>query len=116
MNTQKTLADIQVGDELIQTGYGYSRSNRVVTVTRLTATQIIVGTDRFNRETGYAPKSAGGYLRTRVYPPSEGEANKVRDAYEREQLFGKLRHSVKWDSLPLQAMREINAILKQHNQ
>jgi hypothetical protein len=116
MTTQKTLADIQVGDELIQDGSGYGRQKRVVTVTKLTKTKIVTTDGRFNRETGYAPSSGRCYFPQRVYMPADGEIQRVRNATEASRIASKLRHDVAWETTPLEALRDINAILKQHNQ
>lgn len=113
MSSEKQLSDVQVGEELIQTGYGYGRLSRVVRVERLTATQIITADARFNRRTGYAP-SSNSYHRTRVYIAADGEVIRVREKNEVANLSSKMRHSVKWETLPLVALRDINAILKQH--
>ena len=106
------LENVQVGDTLIWNGRHLADS-RVVEVTRLTKTQIIIGEQRFRKVNGRAVGAS--YHITRVTIPEEGEIEKIQEARLRRQLMydingacqiGKLR------ILSLEQLQQLNALLE----
>lgn len=115
MQTETPMMGVKAGDEVIYTYSGLGHLPKVITVQRVTAKQIVTAEGRFNRETGYAPRR-DSYFRARISIPREGELQKVRDKIECANLSVRMKHFIKWEQVPLEALRDINAILKQNNQ
>ncbi len=65
-----TLNDVQAGDEVVLRDTGYPIRRELVTVDRATKAQIIIGSQRFNRDGGYL-RGSTGYNRTRIEAATE---------------------------------------------
>jgi len=82
-----SLADAKVGDQLVWVA-GFRRHRTIVTVTRVTATQIIVGTrnrvDRIRKRNGSVIGRKGYHCPT-VRVPREGELDEIRAEERRSE-------------------------------
>ncbi len=82
----KTLDEIQAGDEVVHDGGGgFSNKRKLVKVDRTTATQIIIGDERFNRDGGYL-RGSTGYHRTRIFVPNAKAREEVLVEMKRDAV------------------------------
>ena len=95
------LENVQVGDTLIWNGR-YIADSRIVKVTRLTKTQVIVGLDKFRKSDG---RSVGGsaWDTISVTIPKEGEIEKIREA----RLHRKLAYDIS-DACQINLLRKMS--------
>ncbi len=108
------LESVQVGDTLILTRR-HRADSEVVTVSRLTKTQIIVGIgdSRFR-------KSDGGTVGASLYGPhlaipEEGDIKEISDARLRRQLIGRVSNACEISrlrALPLEKLQQLSDLLE----
>lgn len=99
------LSSLQPGDEVLCS----SRIDSIVTVERVTKTQIVIGNDRFSRKSGALVGYRGGYFR----PTIQELTREKREEIERQRLILKLcqlslRH---FENVPTDAIRDFVAVM-----
>lgn len=109
MNTNDWLAQLKVGDAvLVSSGWRGMREERVRSIT---ATQIRVGTGSYRRDTGWGKGSTRGSL----YEATPERLQEIKDERRLNVLSGEL-DNVRWRSLPLSVLEQVNAVLESHKQ
>lgn len=96
------LAGLQAGT---QVAYGRDTGLVVATITRVTGTQIVCGTDRFNRTSGKKLGSSR-FHHTWLHPVTP----EIREALERRRLLFTVSHT-RWPDLSSDALRAVVAII-----
>lgn len=73
---RESLENVKVGDVVIE----HCRwENVIATVTKVTATQIVIGEDRYRKKDGYLIGSAGSWYHRWISLPKEGEIEELRE-------------------------------------
>lgn len=106
------LNTLKPGDKVIESSTGIGHLDSVRTVSKVTATQIIVGSTKYRKSNGWKVGSSGwnsSYLR-------EATPERVQEIAEQRrqiQIANKLV-DVRWRQLPLSVLEQVSAILEQH--
>lgn len=108
------LKNVQVGDTLIWHGLHLADS-RILTVDRLTKTQVIIGQDKFRKSNG---RTVGGSIwdTANVTIPKEGEIEKIQEAHLRQQLERKINGACQIGQLrtmSIDTLQRLNEVLSQ---
>lgn len=107
------LENVQVGDTLIWNARLLADS-RVVTVTRLTKTQIIINECKFRKSDGRSVSgSVWSFVNLTI--PKEGEIEKIQEAHLRRKLVSKIDNACQIGKLrvmSLKQLQQINALLE----
>lgn len=102
-----SLQDIQAGDEV----YSTSRyQNRILKVDRTTRTQIICGSEKFNRENGHA-------IPIRTWNPTvihvlTDEQRAIHEADLQKAQYANYFKTVNWKELTLDSLSQIKSIIQ----
>jgi hypothetical protein len=110
VRSSAVLGDMVVGAVVVLDPGRYDLP-RPVKIDRVTGTQIIIGSERFRRDSGYKIGESGGWSRTRISVPEPGEIEKCRVNLKRRRLAGELRE-VQWGTLPLKTLESVAAAVK----
>ncbi len=108
------LENVQVGDTLIWNGRHLADS-RIVKVTRLTKTQIIIGTNRYRKSDGKTVGGGSVWSSNNVRIPEDGEIEKIREAQLHQKLVNQIDDACQINKLrdmPLCTLQEINEVLE----
>lgn len=83
----KELKDLQAGDEVIVDSL-YDRT--IAKVDRVTKTQIVIGTERFRKQSGW---SVGGNIwhRKSIYVPTEEDISEIKEEALRKKILYTIR-------------------------
>lgn len=101
------LSALKPGDEVsISRGYGY-RSHEIARVDRMTATQFVVGTERFRRDDGRLVGNGDRYYMVRL----EQVTDRIREEIERKELCGLIERGA-LKKLSLDDLRTVAGIIK----
>lgn len=103
---EKTLEELQPGDKVIE---GYGNSARVQIIDRVTATQIVIGSTRYNRKHGRRCGKSQGWHSSSIHVANQESL----DRCERERLIGSLANMRRdeLNHLSLVQLREIHKIM-----
>ena len=72
---RESLENVKVGDVVIE----HCRwDNVIATVTKVTATQVVIGGDRYRKKDGYLIGSAGSWHHRWISLPKEGEVEQLK--------------------------------------
>ena len=72
---RESLENVKVGDVVIE----HCRwENVIATVTKVTATQIVIGGDRYKKKDGYLIGCAGSWFHRWITIPKEGEIEEMK--------------------------------------
>ncbi len=107
------LENVQVGDTLIWNGRHVADS-RVVTVDRLTKTQIIIGDSRYRKSDGRTV-GGSGWNSVSVTIPEKGEIEKIREARLHRQLMYEINGACQIGQLrilSLEKLQQLNSLLE----
>lgn len=108
-----SLENVRAGDTLIQIRI-YGQLPEVVTVDRVTKTQIIIGSIRYQKRTGF-PVGKSTHSRSHIrLPHREGEIEKIRRAQNHEHLCYQIAHVCEWRKLQvlsLEALMRIRTVI-----
>jgi hypothetical protein len=108
-----SLQSLGPGDRVIYHPSGVYGHPSIMRITRVTPTQIVVGNDRFNRETGWRKGEHGYSGMSRISNGTPEQFQEVADNRERLAIAESL--SVRnWKALPLDKLRAIKAIIDTH--
>ena len=109
----RNLENVQVGDTLIWNGRGLAGS-KVVTVDRLTKTQIIIGDNRY-RKSGGRRVGSDPWNSSNVTIPKESEIEKIHLARRHRELVNRVNdacHINKLRAMSLDTLRKLNKVLE----
>lgn len=95
---------LKAGDEVVVTGRFYGH-DRLARVDRVTATQIVVGNERFRRDSGRRVGDSGYAFAYIVEPVAQR-----REAIERRMLTDAITRA-NFDKLPLETLRAAHELL-----
>lgn len=105
MTNDEWLQKLKAGDEVVvRRGYVYG-DYRLSTVERVTSTLVIVNGLNYRKRDGYTQGKS--YQRCQLMEP----AQELRDKIETSELLNRLSRTGVFDKLPLDSLRQINAIL-----
>ncbi len=108
------LENVQVGDTLIL-GLRRVVDSQIVTVDRLTKTQIIVNGKRYRKSNGYSVGKNICWGAARLMIPKEGEIEEIREARLHRKLVNDVDdacHINKLRAMSLEQLRQLNALLE----
>nr|DAF60426.1 MAG TPA: hypothetical protein [Siphoviridae sp. ctmHK36] len=102
----ENLEDIKVGDKVILAN---ARIKRVVTVTKVTKTQIVIGNKRFKKESGF--EYGGRPLETkRIYRATPEVLEEIEAETKRNDLINKIAR-YPWGSLTNEELEKVCKII-----
>lgn len=101
------LNNLQAGDEVIVRG---EWCDRIGTVSKVTVTQIVVGTQRFNKSDGRL-RGRGPWSLSHIIRPTQERRDKAELANAKQKLM-----NLKVDELTLDQCRKILAVAKGNDQ
>ena len=105
MDYYEWLASLKPGDTVIKASvYGDS----IGTITRETATQIVVGDERYHKKGGHFIGQCSGYSRPRLAMPTEDRVDRAKQ----KTIADSLRRQ-DWLSLSLDKLTRIKAIINE---
>ncbi len=107
------LENVQVGDTLIWNGRNIADS-RIVVVSRLTKTQIIIGESKFRKSDG---QLVGGsaWSSHSLTIPKEGEIEEIKIELLHHKLIGRVNdacHINKLRVMSLEQLKQLNSVLE----
>jgi hypothetical protein len=112
MNDEPRVFDLQVGDQAILAHGGFSRARSVVTVSKLTKTQITISNGgRFNRQSG-REIGGGSYTAAYLYAGTPERIAEVHREREERRLINKFTHETDWKKFELAVLKKVEAALQ----
>ena len=108
------LESVQVGDQLIWNDRQIADS-QIVKVTRLTKTQIIIGTNRYRKSNGQTVGGGSIWNTIHVTIPKEGEIEKIQEAQFHRKLVNQIDVECRYNKLrkmSLDTLRKLNEVLE----
>ena len=104
---RESLENVKAGDVVIE----HCRwENVIATVTKVTATQIVVGGDRYRKKDGYLIGSAGSWYHRWISLPKEGEVEVLKRQKFISDVVSELKKLTAHDVTYEQAVK-INEVL-----
>lgn len=105
----KEIKDLVAGDVVIHHHSSYV-PDTAARIERVTATQIIIGSSRFNRESGRVIGNTERWTFPNIRIPKEGEVQKLVEESERRLLASKIS-DMKWGNLSLAQLKQVHTLL-----
>ncbi len=105
-----SLENVKVGDPLIRYCHPFKT---VVKVERITATQIICGSSKYNKKTGFII-GGSAWSRAHVCVPRDGEAEAVIEAEEIYKMRRNIENMASSKSISNEKIRAMHAILMEN--
>ena len=99
---RESLENVKAGDVVIE----HCRwENVIATVTKVTATQIVIGGDRYRKKDGYLIGSAGSWFTRWISIPKEGEVEALKRQKFIEDVVSRLNNLTARDVTYEQAVK-----------
>jgi hypothetical protein len=108
------MMDVKAGDKVVISSFGFGSTKYVLkTVNRTTRTQIIVGNQRFDRNTGVQIGGASSWRKDRLYLATDDMLEKVNDYQNQLKKYHLVKDLSKfnWNKFDLERLNEIAAFV-----
>ena len=108
-----SLESLKVGDKVKIQRSSPMAQDSLGTISRLTKTQLIVGKEKFKRDTGRRIGDRGSWYCAWASIPTKGDIKVLSEAHEKRMLINKITSCCDWKHFTLDELIKVNTVLKE---